>query len=871
MSDFRDNLKRMSINSALKLKDTLKTMPDMNQATFNFVKDLTDVHKYTKMNRQFREQKSILKRSEKAGRNIRVNNLNKESYSYSENFANDIKAQASYRQAQQDYYNKNNQSYVDKIRQQTQDMRSRVANREASERTRPKRATKEELNAKYKQQYDSEMEVWNKKKEARDQWNKTKGKRGKRPTIGPKPELRSVNTINRDLKNTSSKDLRSSYNEAVNDARQWNTRTTLDRNSYADAKNRLNRKAIKSNILKNKQMMADTATNATRYESSNKAKIQEEWNNNGKAYRDSILNANRSGNRSAKDIKKSLQGATSFDYVGNSSPFKTFGSNVGDKIAFGNQVDPPPKLQQLFEQAKEFTKPIWEDKVDREADKIVARFSDMRNVQGNSVRGYTANIDGLSTLSDTIENQWTTKAGRSIREHLGSTYKGIISDTALKHDFLKESSSLYRKMANGISSIGNWVKDIPSVNYATNSIGDAIKKTDWYKDRNDSVHEKFLRRGYVDKLSPDMQRYKQLHVNEAAKYVRNYSDNVDPFADTKGIRHANKLRETQEKIRASGTQQNLRLNALKIREQKQALFDNYYKNTVATFEGQGHRDLDKWKALEKEESNIERKLARNERILNSSPGGSYEQTKRWRPQEGITGYGLGAGSFMSASRTELGVRALGFATGAGSGEALMNAFGIRTAGQKDVMKANANKGILARVMSPGAQAQFGAFTSLLYTAATGGDLGDFVSTQLSYASGLQGWRIGSSIGGMVGAGVPQNFGKTTAATITNTLKNNVGKSVVRGGMGVAGGLTGFALGVGAVQAGEWAARDLFSNQSSIRKIAKDFSTKTMFMSTQSNRQTLTSRQMAISKLARSGLNDRSVLLGNEARVLKGVM
>jgi CHASE2 domain-containing sensor protein len=38
-----------------------------------------------------------------------------------------------------------------------------------------------------------------------------------------------------------------------------------------------------------------------------------------------------------------------------------------------------------------------------------------------------------------------------------------------------------------------------------------------------------------------------------------------------------------------------------------------------------------------------------------------------------------------------------------------------------------------------------------------------------------------------------------------------------------------------------------------------------------NRQTLTARQVALNKLSRSGLNDRALLLGNEAAALKGLI
>ena len=65
--------------------------------------------------------------------------------------------------------------------------------------------------------------------------------------------------------------------------------------------------------------------------------------------------------------------------------------------------------------------------------------------------------------------------------------------------------------------------------------------------------------------------------------------------------------------------------------------------------------------------------------------------------------------------------------------------------------------------------------------------------------------------------------------------------------------------------------DITSNQSTIRKVAKNISTRTIYASTSTNSATSSSRQAALNKLARSGLNDRALLLGNEARILGGII
>ena len=46
---------------------------------------------------------------------------------------------------------------------------------------------------------------------------------------------------------------------------------------------------------------------------------------------------------------------------------------------------------------------------------------------------------------------------------------------------------------------------------------------------------------------------------------------------------------------------------------------------------------------------------------------------------------------------------------------------------------------------------------------------------------------------------------------------------------------------------------------------------TLFNDVKASRDTLTHRQKMIQKLAKSGLNDRGQLLGNEASIIRGVL
>ena len=66
-------------------------------------------------------------------------------------------------------------------------------------------------------------------------------------------------------------------------------------------------------------------------------------------------------------------------------------------------------------------------------------------------------------------------------------------------------------------------------------------------------------------------------------------------------------------------------------------------------------------------------------------------------------------------------------------------------------------------------------------------------------------------------------------------------------------------------------RDIMSNESSIRKFAKNVSTKELTVGQQNTNQSITARQASLQKLAKSGLNDRGLLIGNEASILSGVM
>lgn len=368
-------------------------------------------------------------------------------------------------------------------------------------------------------------------------------------------------------------------------------------------------------------------------------------------------------------------------------------------------------------------------------------------------------------------------------------------------------------------------------------------------------------------MKGDLDDLKEAYKNEAAKSVRVRGDNIDPFNKTSSARNLGRVRQLQNRING-GLQADLLRESNSVRTQvnsvDKALQVTGGENDVKSL-------LSQKESLLKQESNITRKLDRNIRILSTRNTKDFSNAKRFLPKEGVNGYGLGVNNYLNASRKELFVRGVGFTggiVGASGAETLMNSFGIVTAKQRAVTQ---SKGLLGKMFSAGMQSPLMTYGSLLLTASSGGDLSDFVETQLTFAGGLQGWRIGSSFGGMMFKGTNANLAQVGGKNMISAIRAQGASTVLRGAAGVVGGATGFALGAAVVAGASWLAQDITSNRSTIKKIAKDFTTKTATMNTQNTRQSLTMRQMSINKLAKSGLNDRATLLGNESRVLKGIM
>lgn len=226
--------------------------------------------------------------------------------------------------------------------------------------------------------------------------------------------------------------------------------------------------------------------------------------------------------------------------------------------------------------------------------------------------------------------------------------------------------------------------------------------------------------------------------------------------------------------------------------------------------------------------------------------GDISHSKNFTPTYGTSGYGLGFMNSLKASRTEHMVRGLNFLNpvgvgGASAGQAVLESFGIMNKAQR--MQVNQARGLgkLAPAMVPGLgalQLGIGIYNK--------DDAGQIFEDIFSMGTSLAGWRAGAALGGAAGGG---------SASVGRIL-----------GLGI-GGLTGMALGYGIGVGIVGGVRDITSNESKVRSFAKKLGTKEVYASQQATRESLTARQASLQKLAKSGLNDRGLLLGSEATIL----
>jgi len=201
------------------------------------------------------------------------------------------------------------------------------------------------------------------------------------------------------------------------------------------------------------------------------------------------------------------------------------------------------------------------------------------------------------------------------------------------------------------------------------------------------------------------------------------------------------------------------------------------------------------------------------------------------------GFGMGFKNAVAASRGEHLARFVSNANplGASGRAAFTESLGI--ANRSDVQRFLQNRTFMNGV---------GAFGAPIGAAAIVGmgmhdmqDPGEILGNLATGGAVIGGFRAGKSAGAML---TPANskIGRGLGMAVGGTV------GAVTGGL-VAAGLYGIL-------------NDASQNDSAIRKFAKKVGTKEMYAISQDTRESLTARQQALNKLAKSGLNDRAQLL-----------
>lgn len=212
------------------------------------------------------------------------------------------------------------------------------------------------------------------------------------------------------------------------------------------------------------------------------------------------------------------------------------------------------------------------------------------------------------------------------------------------------------------------------------------------------------------------------------------------------------------------------------------------------------------------------------------------------------GWGMGMKNAVAASRAEHFGRFLSFANpvGAAARSGWAESLGFVT--EADRIRSKTATNFLGRMMPAAAPIAAGGLVAFgMYDMQ---DPGEIASNLLAGGAMINGFRMGKALGATL---TPQN------ASVLRPL-----------GMGVLG-TAGAIGGIAAVAGAYGILNDATSNDSHIRKLSKKIATKEMYARTDDTRQSLTARQQTLNKLAKSGLNDRAQLLGNEALALKGVI
>lgn len=238
-------------------------------------------------------------------------------------------------------------------------------------------------------------------------------------------------------------------------------------------------------------------------------------------------------------------------------------------------------------------------------------------------------------------------------------------------------------------------------------------------------------------------------------------------------------------------------------------------------------------------------------------------------------------AFRAAGAQQHLSRAGSFIMGHGMGHDALNAIGIMTKHQKDVLASN-SVGRMGKIMTAGGTALGGIYaasiagdylsgrndTTLTDNAATG-----IASAALSIGAGTQAFRVAKELTHAGTSLIPKGVSRNYTGKGAGLLK--AGSSVrpyAKWAAGATVGAGAFLATTALVDAGTEILRSAASKDNSINRLKSkvyqgdytgDISTQT--------RQLQTSRQRTLEKLSKSGLNDRATILGNEAMVLKGLL
>lgn len=216
------------------------------------------------------------------------------------------------------------------------------------------------------------------------------------------------------------------------------------------------------------------------------------------------------------------------------------------------------------------------------------------------------------------------------------------------------------------------------------------------------------------------------------------------------------------------------------------------------------------------------------------------------------GYGMGWGNAWRASRTDHLYRATAVINPLSRGNLSTMGEMLGRVSTRDRLNFAANPSLMNRFMNV---IQPAAVAGLLgYGMIQMQDPGELLTNFVAPAAAIYGGRVGLAVGAMV----------TPAKTAANW-------GILRGAGMALGSTLGFTAGLTAASLVGMGLSSATSNDSSIRKFANSLNKTEIYTPQFDNRQTLTARQQALHKLSKSGLNDRALLLGNEASALRGLI